>query len=323
MINLGLIFKGGYDWFFYVIIEEVILGFEIHTLLGFCTPLKGKRLDCMIKLIATDMDGTFLDGQGSFDKERFSIILNQLDQKNIPFVIASGNGMGRLLQLCKGFEDRLIFVADNGAHVYQNGKTLIRRTILQEETKAILDFFSGQWADVCLMLSNEENIYMQDGSNMPFAGTDLPIEPAQMAAFQNRVKYLENLNTYPTTDPIYKVGLWVPENRVDQLTERFNQAFQGRLVAVTSGYGSIDILPHGIHKAWGLEQVLNSLGIDPEHVMAFGDSDNDIELLSYVGYSYAMENATDKVKAVAKYLAPHHSQAGVFRVIENYIGKEE
>ena len=113
-----------------------------------------------VGLIATDMDGTFLDGQGSFDKERFSIILNQLDQKNIPFVIASGNGMGRLLQLCKGFEGRLIFVADNGAHVYQNGKTLIRRTILQEETKAILDFFSGQWADVCLMLSNEENIDM-------------------------------------------------------------------------------------------------------------------------------------------------------------------
>lgn len=114
----------------------------------------------------------------------------------------------------------------------------------------------------------------------------------------------------------------MPENRVDQLTERFNQAFQGRLVAVTSGYGSIDILPHGIHKAWGLEQVLNRLGIDPEHVMAFGDSDNDIELLSYVGYSYAMENATDRVKAIAKYRAPSHLESGVFRVIETYIRQE-
>ena len=62
-------------------------------------------------------------------------------------------------------EDRLIFVADNGAlhHVYQNGKTLIRRTILQEKM-ATLDFSVDKWADVCLMLSNEENIYMQDGS---------------------------------------------------------------------------------------------------------------------------------------------------------------
>ncbi|WP_099776720.1 Cof-type HAD-IIB family hydrolase [Streptococcus suis] len=272
-----------------------------------------------VRLIATDMDGTFLDGQGSFDKELFSRILAQLEEKRIPFVIASGNGIGRLLQLFKGFEDRLIFVADNGAHVYQAGKTIIQRTIQQEETKAILEFFKGRWADVCLMLSNEENIYMQTGAGMPFAGTDLPIEPEQMTAFQNRVIYLDDLSAYPVSDSIYKVGLWVPEARVESITEEFNQAFQGQLVAVTSGYGSIDILPEGIHKAWGLEQVLKDLVIQPDQVMAFGDSDNDIELLSYVGYSYAMENATDKVKAVAKYMAPSHLEAGVLQVIEEYI----
>ncbi|MGQ7373887.1 Cof-type HAD-IIB family hydrolase [Streptococcus suis] len=270
----------------------------------------------MIKLIATDMDGTFLDGQGSFDRERFSRVLDQLDQKKIPFVIASGNGIGRLLQLCQGFENRLIFVADNGAHIYHQGKTLIRRSIQQEETKAILEFFQGRWADVCLMLSNEENIYMQAGAGVPFAGTDLPIEPEQMTAFQNRVTYLDDLSAYPVSVSIHKVGLWVPEARVDKITEAFNQAFHGQLVAVTSGYGSVDILPQGIHKAWGLEQVLMNLAITPDQVIAFGDSDNDIELLSYVGASYAMENATDKVKAVAKYMAPSHLEAGVLQVLE-------
>ncbi|MBM7313183.1 MULTISPECIES: Cof-type HAD-IIB family hydrolase [Streptococcus] len=273
----------------------------------------------IVRLIATDMDGTFLDGQGSFDRERFSRVLEKLEEKHIPFVIASGNGMGRLLQLCQGFENRLIVVADNGAHVYQNGKTVIRRVIQQVEVEAILHFFKGRWADVCLMLSNDVNIYMQAGAGMPFAGTDLPIEPVQMAAFQNRVTYLDDLSAYPNFEPIYKVGLWVPEARVELITEEFNQAFQGQMVAVTSGYGSIDILPEGIHKAWGLEQVLTSLDIEPEQVMAFGDSDNDIELLSYVGYPYAMENATDKVKAVAKYRAPSHLEAGVLQVIEEYI----
>ncbi|MBT9435616.1 HAD family hydrolase [Streptococcus suis] len=273
----------------------------------------------IVRLIATDMDGTFLDGQGNFDRERFSRVLDQLDQKKIPFVIASGNGIGRLLQLCQGFEDRLIFVADNGAHVYQNGKTVIRRAIQQVEVEAILHFFKGRWADVCLMLSNDGNIYMQAGAGMPFAGTDLPIELAQMAAFQNRVTYLDNLSAYPVSESIHKVSLWVPEARVESITEAFNQGFHGQLVAVTSGYGSVDILPQGIHKAWGLEQVLTGLDIEPEQVMAFGDSDNDIELLSYVGYSYAMENATDKVKAVAKYMAPSHLEAGVLQVIEEYI----
>ncbi|HFI0467834.1 TPA: Cof-type HAD-IIB family hydrolase [Streptococcus suis] len=272
-----------------------------------------------VRLVATDMDGTFLDGQGSFDKERFSRVLEKLEEKQIPFVIASGNGIGRLLQLFKGFEQRLIFVADNGSHVYQAGKTMIRRAIQQEEVEAILHFFKGRWADVCLMLSNEENIYMQAGAGQPFEGTDLPIEPAQMVAFQSRVTYLDDLSAYPIFEPIYKVGLWVPEARVESITEGFNQAFQGNLVAVTSGYGSIDILPQGIHKAWGLDQVLTSLDIEPEQVMAFGDSDNDIEMLELVGYSYAMENATDKVKAVAKYLAPSHLEAGVLQVIEEHI----
>ncbi|MEG3310090.1 Cof-type HAD-IIB family hydrolase [Streptococcus sp. SS-4456] len=269
-----------------------------------------------VRLVATDMDGTFLDGQGSFDRERFAWILDKLEERAIPFVIASGNGIGRLLQLFKGFEERLIFVADNGSHVYQAGKTIIRRSIQQEEIRAVLDYFKGRWADVCLMLSNEENIYMQVGSGMPFAGTDLPIEPAQMAAFQSRVTYLDDLSAYHISEPIYKVGLWVPEARVESITEDFNQAFQGQLVAVTSGYGSVDILPQGIHKAWGLEQVLTCLDIEPNQVMAFGDSDNDIELLSYVGYSYAMENATDKVKAVAKYQAPSYLEAGVLQVLE-------
>ncbi|MFM0818117.1 Cof-type HAD-IIB family hydrolase [Streptococcus suis] len=274
-----------------------------------------------IRLIATDMDGTFLDGQGSFDRERFSRVLDQLDQKKIPFVIASGNGIGRLLQLFQEFEDRLIFVADNGAHVYQNGKTVIRRAIQQVEVEAILHFFKGRWADVCLMLSNDGNIYMQAGAGMPFAGTDLPIESAQMVAFQNRVTYLDDLSAYPNFEPIYKVGLWVPEARVESITEEFNQVFQAQLVAVTSGYGSIDILPQGIHKAWGLEQVLQDLGIQAEQVMAFGDSDNDLELLAYAGHSYAMENATDKVKAVAKYRAPSHLEAGVMQVLENWLSE--
>lgn len=272
-----------------------------------------------VRLVATDMDGTFLDGQGSFDRERFAWILDKLEEKGIPFVIASGNGMGRLLQLCKGFEDRLIFVADNGSHVYQAGKTIIRRSIQQDEIKAILEFFQGRWTDVCLMLSNEENIYMQVGAGVPFEGAGLPIDPAQMVAFQSRVKYLDDLSAYPISEPIYKLGLWVPEAHVDKVTEEFNQAFHGQLVAVTSGYGSVDILPQGIHKAWGLEQVLTNLAITPDQVMAFGDSDNDLELLSYVGVSYAMENATDKVKAVAKYMAPSHLEAGVLQVLEELI----
>lgn len=273
----------------------------------------------MIKLIATDMDGTFLDGWGSFDTARFGRILDQLDARGIPFVVASGNGMERLLQLCKGFEERLIFVSDNGAHVYQKGQTVLRRSVTVEQIRQVLDYLTGRWAELCLMLANDERIFMQKGAGQPFEGTDLPIEPRQMQAFQSRVTYLDDLSEFPKQQPIFKMGMWVPEDRVEQVTQGFNQFFQGQLQAVTSGYGSIDILPLGIHKAWGIRQVLQQFDIDMAEVMAFGDSDNDLEMLTQAGYSYAVENATDKVKAVAKYRAPSHLDSAVMQVIEEFL----
>ena len=57
--------------------------------------------------------------------------------------------------------------------------------------------------------------------------------------------------------------------------------------------------------------------------MAFGDSENDIEMLELAGISYAMENAEESVKEVATNVAPANSQAGVYRVLENWLEKGE
>ena len=63
---------------------------------------------------------------------------------------------------------------------------------------------------------------------------------------------------------------------------------------------------------------LGSKGI--RFVMAFGDSGNDIEMLEMAGHSYAVANAEEAVKAVAKHLAPTHQEGGVYQVIEEYLG---
>ena len=60
--------------------------------------------------------------------------------------------------------------------------------------------------------------------------------------------------------------------------------------------------------------------LDASQVMAFGDSGNDIEMLEMAGHSYAVANAEATVKDVAKHLAPSHQEAGVYQVIEEYLG---
>lgn len=59
--------------------------------------------------------------------------------------------------------------------------------------------------------------------------------------------------------------------------------------------------------------------IDADQIMAFGDSENDIEMLELAGYSFAMKNGEEKVKRMAKYIAPSNDEAGVLQVLEQYL----
>lgn len=73
----------------------------MHTPLGFCTPLKGKRLDCMIKLIATDMDGTFLTDANDYDRQRFVHVFEALQAQGKRFVAISGNQYDQIKDFSK------------------------------------------------------------------------------------------------------------------------------------------------------------------------------------------------------------------------------
>ncbi|WP_256866681.1 HAD hydrolase family protein, partial [Streptococcus pluranimalium] len=70
-----------------------------------------------IKMIASDMDGTFLNDKGTYDRQRFESILDRLDDRGIRFVVATGNNMDRINIMFKGLLDRLDFVVENGAHL--------------------------------------------------------------------------------------------------------------------------------------------------------------------------------------------------------------
>ena len=86
----------------------------------------------MIQMIATDMDGTLMNERGEIDRERLSAILDQLDQRGIPFVIATGNGYSRMAHVLGELKDRVTLVLANGAQILEKGK-LIRECSWPEE----------------------------------------------------------------------------------------------------------------------------------------------------------------------------------------------
>ncbi|MGT2895378.1 Cof-type HAD-IIB family hydrolase [Streptococcus entericus] len=270
----------------------------------------------MVKVIATDMDGTFLDHRGLYDRERFETVLKELDHQDIRFVVASGNNMGRLSLMFEGFLDRIAFVADNGCHVIDRGEELVRRTMDRQLVADFLAYYQDKQSDYCISITTANGLYLLENAHFPF--NHFAIEAEQMALFLSRIKRLTSFSELPD-EPILKLGMMLPEEQCDDIITGFNTHFSGNLTATTSGYGSVDVIETGLHKAWGLQHLLDKWGVSAEDLMAFGDGGNDIEMLQLAHHSYAMDNAPDAVKEAAHFLAPNHRDHGVLSVIEREV----
>ena len=82
-----------------------------------------------------------------------------------------------------------------------------------------------------------------------------------------------------------------------------------RIASPISGW--FDIMPQGVSKAAGLDVLLDALGITADEVVAFGDAENDLEILRKVRHSVAVANATDEVLATANYRVGAVTDEGV------------
>lgn len=271
-----------------------------------------------IKLIATDMDGTILDSQGLLDLPRLEKILDRLDEKGIRFVIATGNEIHRVRQLLGNLADRVVLIVANGAKIFENNQLIQVETWDDELVEKALTFFKGQECQNQFVITSMNGGFVKEGTI--FTQLEKFMTPEMIELFYQRMNFVEELHP-ELFGGVLKMSLVVGEDRTDQVQEDFNQVFNGRVQAVSSGYGCLDIIQDGIHKAWALQELLKRWDIESEEIMAFGDSENDVEMLELAGVAYAMENADDKAKAAATDIAPANSQGGVYQVIEDWLDK--
>ena len=273
-----------------------------------------------IKLIATDMDGTLLDPKGQVDLPRLEKILDQLEERGIRFVIATGNEIHRVKQLLGHLTERVVLIVANGARIFEGNQLLQAQTWDDDMVNRALEFFKGRECQDQFVVTSMNGGFVKEGT--VFTQLENFMTPEMIELFYQRMNFVEELESH-LFGGVLKMSLVVGEERSDSVLEEINQLFNGSVQAVSSGYGCIDILQAGIHKAWGLQELLKRWDIKVEEIMAFGDSENDVEMLQLAGIAYAMENADDKAKAVATDFAPSNSQAGVYQVLEDWLEKGE
>ena len=273
-----------------------------------------------IRVIATDMDGTLLDPKGQLDLPRLEKILDKLDQCDIRFVIATGNEVHRMRQLLGHLAERVVLVVANGARIFENNELIQAQTWDDAMVDKALAHFKGRECQDQFVVTAMNGGFVKKGT--VFTELDKFMTPEMIEKLYQRMNFVDEF------DPnlfggVLKMSMVVGEERSESVLQEINDLFDGHVRAVSSGYGCIDILQDRIHKAWGLVELLKRWNLKPEQIMAFGDSENDIEMLELAGISYAMENAEEAVKRVATKVAPANSQAGVYKVLENWLERGE
>jgi|SRR5690625_393112 len=81
----------------------------------------------------------------------------------------------------------------------------------------------------------------------------------------------------------------------------------------------IEITKKGIHKAVGLHKIAAHYQIPQERIIAFGDEDNDLEMIDYAGIGVAMDNAIPPLKSIANHITATNEQDGVGIFLEEYL----
>ena len=266
------------------------------------------------------MDGTLLDPKGQLDLPRLEKILDKLDQCDIRFVIATGNEVHRMRQLLGHLAERVVLVVANGARIFENNELIQAQTWDDTMVDRALTHFKGRECQDQFVVTAMNGGFVKKGT--VFTELDKFMTPEMIEKLYQRMNFVDEFDS-SLFGGVLKMSMVVGEERLDSVLQEINDLFDGHVRAVSSGYGCIDILQDGIHKAWGLVELLKRWNLKPEQIMAFGDSENDIEMLELAGISYAMENAEEAVKRVATKVAPANSQAGVYKVLENWLERGE
>lgn len=261
----------------------------------------------MIRLISFDMDGTFLNSRNDYDRQRFHQLFPVLKKKGITLVANSGNQYQQIKSFFPGYEDEIIFVSEIGAQIYDKGKRISCHYFNRSVVNEMLSLLASRNLLNRCSVSGLKALYFEQGASEDFKS----LIKKHNYAWQE----IPSLLHLPE-DEFTILTLDVPGEDIPALVAQINENGQGQVKAVSSGFHFIDIVLPMVNKATALSFLGERLGIASSEMMAFGDSDNDLEMLRYVGYSYAMKGSPHNVMAAARFQAPSNDASGVLQVLE-------
>lgn len=261
----------------------------------------------MIKLIATDMDGTLLNDLKQLPPDFFEV-LDGLFSRGVRFAVSSGRSYSAVTHLFPPkYAERMDFICDNGAHVVHEGKT-VSVSALEHDTYIELIKACDEIGGLKVLACAKGGTY-----HLPYS----PEFDKEVEKFYINHSLCGDL--LAVKDTIYKVAVCDMQGTQEHAKPEIDARFGGRLNVQVSGKIWMDVMAAGVNKGKGLAELCGVLGITPAETMAFGDYFNDYQMLEFAQWSFAPANAHEDIKRLARYGCESNNDCGVTRAIRRYV----
>ena len=274
-----------------------------------------------IKAVFFDIDGTLLNDRKNVQKSTIKAIRNLKDQG-----ILVGLATGRGPSFVQPFLENLgldFAVTYNGQYIYSRSEIIYTNQLSKTTVYRRIRYAGARRREISLGTASGLL-----GSGIIGLGTSRlgqivsSLVPRKWAkaierSFKHFIRRIkpQNIDSLMVIlrEPIYQVVLVATEGESERIQKQFP-----RVKLTRSSPYSMDVISEGQSKVKGIERVGQCYGFDLSEVIAFGDSDNDIEMLSQVGIGVAMGNASQQVKENARYTTADNNDDGISKALAHY-----
>jgi len=263
-----------------------------------------------IKIIMSDIDGTLLTSQGKISPRTYQAI-KKVRENGILFGIATGRALEGVLENTKdwGINDICdIYLGYNGAHVLDYSLHVDEHTHLLDGKymREIIEHFSDLDVTFMIYIGRTLHSSRQDEISSRIAKGNKFIEkPFDMDVLLN--------------EPRNKLVIGCHESVMDLVMERSKTFSSPHYRCFRSGANLFEYVHPDLSKSYGIEKIAKLHGYSIDNVLAFGDADNDTDMLRDCGVGVCMENGSENSKKVSDYITKSNDQDGIAIFIEEHL----
>ena len=287
----------------------------------------------MIKLIASDMDGTLLNSNHDIDKETVEAI-RKAEEAGIIFAISTGREYESVKEVLDKHDIKAQCILSNGAEYRdEEGNILDIININNEYARKIIDILDrnnfsariftnkGVYTTSTREKALEEVIHRTKSFNPELTESEAR-KISENLRFFTVLKYIDDLDKFFNED--LEVRKFVAFHNDIELIDKIKREISKiEGLAISSSFrDNIEITDINAQKGIILEKVAKKLSIAREEVMILGDSFNDYSMFEIFEETVAMENAIPEVKDIAKYITDTNDNLGVAKAILSVLNND-